>query len=922
MRVFNLFVFWSLVALAAFGQDPKSVLLRRDSVTFVSPAWYAEVPRGSDVSFESTDTARFRPFTFSEAYTRRPVWWKFYLRPADSARRLVFLPPLADRIELYVPVSGGYERLEAGRLSRVPVRHDILESTLLSVPAKKPDYSRPFYLFVRNLTSPEPVPLRPGKVSLSRTDRPMRYEILQSGQTRKYQIYLGILGLAFFLFLISYRITGDRNFFNYSLYLLALVAVFVHQIPFLHNALSNLNPPLPGIVGRLGIIAAALAYFRFLVGLLETPRYAPRLNRLIGVVWVAALMYAAWKAVQMFVWPDFPYDYELYVWFHALFMAVGLFIFSVMWFRPVPPIKKIIILGSYLLVAGHLMSMVSRSDFPFLNMVLAEIVLFFTIILLHYKRVHEERVQYKLHLLAEQQKRENLQALSEMKSQFFSHVSHEFRTPLTLIHALLNRLEKERPELVETYVRPVRRHARRLLELVDQLLDLTRLQSKTLEPNLRTARPLALIRMWCEGFRPVAKEKEINFVVRVPDEEIIAKVDSDFLQKIWTNLLSNAFKYTPRGGTVICDAVAEKGRLVFEIKNTGEGLSAEELERVFDRFYQKNPGSEGAGLGLSLVKELVKTLGGRIEARSEAGGWTVFRVELPLELPRGEPLSTEGDSLEEPETEQRSGKEEVPLILVIEDHPEMRSYVAGLLEDEFKVLAAADGEEGVRLARETVPDLVISDIMMPGMDGYAVCRTLQNDFRTSHIPVILLTAKGSREDKRRGTGCGAVDYIVKPFDEEVLKSKVRNWMRTLENQRRRHSREVLLEDSVRDIGDPEKTFWKKLDQLLARKLSDPHFGVENLANELGVNRMQLHRKLKALTGLSVSEFLRARRLRAAARLLETTRWTVNEVAYAAGFNTPSYFVRRFKEAFGLTPGEYREKVKAERKPSLRFKRKK
>ncbi len=901
-----------LTVFTSYGQNPQPVILSaKDSLYSLNRAsFFIEKKSTTSISLDNIRHQNFQKIPAEPLYTHSPVWFKFYISPQTKARLLGFLPPLTDRAELYVPVQGGYRKYTGGRLSERPVRYDILESAALYLPADKPDYSRPFYLHLTNITAPEALPLNPGKILLSDKKMPLHYHILRTGKTRKYQIYLGIIALAGLLFLLSFIITRDRNFLHYSLYLLALTAIFVHQIPFLHNFLIRIHPFVPGWISRMGIIFTALGYFYFVVQLLETSRYAPRLDKLIRWVLATGLFYGAWKLFQMILWPEFPGSYPLYIVFHGLFMAVSFFIFTGLWFKPVPRIKKVVILGSYLLIAGHLFSMLFRNDFYFLNTVLAEIGLFYAVILMQYKRIHEERVRYKLHLLAEQQKRENLQALDQMKSKFFSHISHEFRTPLTLIYASLNRIEEKIPPGDSHHIHAIRRHGGRLLELVDQLLDLTKLQSRAMRPHIRKANLHRFARLICENFIPWAEEKNIRYEIRIEPEEHEAFFDKDFLQKMFTNLISNAFKYTPEAGAIICSAYTKNGRFVFEIKNTGEKLNQEELSRLFERFYQKNEYAEGAGIGLSLVKELAQAHGGEISVESGPDAWIVFRLILPVEpeIYRDKGLLPE-EALPGPAEKSREEKEDKPLLLIIEDHPGMRNYIAALFEEDFRVLQAGNGEEGIRMAMEHVPDIILSDLMMPGADGYEVCRRLKNDFRTSHIPLILLTAKGEPDAKRKGTGCGAVDYIVKPFDESILKDKVRNWMRILEKHRKRYKQETIL--SVKDlaVNDTDEKFLEILEKILKERLSDPEFGVNDLAGEMHMSRMQLHRKLKALTGLSASEFLRSQRLKAAAQLLRHTDYNVGEIAYVSGFNNPSYFARIFKETYGVTPAEYRKKSK-------------
>jgi YesN/AraC family two-component response regulator len=339
---------------------------------------------------------------------------------------------------------------------------------------------------------------------------------------------------------------------------------------------------------------------------------------------------------------------------------------------------------------------------------------------------------------------------------------------------------------------------------------------------------------------------------------------------------------------------------LFEIENTGKGLTPEQQKRIFERFYQIDPHAEGMGLGLSLVKELVEVLGGSISVESEQGKRTRFLVQIPLEKPAEIPEETPS-----PQPEQVSGDQ--PVLLILEDHPEVRLYIAGLFRDQYTVMEAASAAEAWEKAVQTLPNLIISDIMMPGEDGFSFCRRLKSDMRTAHIPLIFLTAKTEQADKQQAASCGAHDLVVKPFDEKVLKHKVQNLLDMLKRHRHRYRQEVFLTPKDLAITPLDEKFLEKMEKILEERLSDPAFGVDTLARTMHMSRMQLHRKIKALTGLPASDFLRSQRLKHAARILKTTDLSVNEIAYQSGFNNPSYFVRRFKQAYGMTPGEYRKK---------------
>ncbi len=869
-------------------------------------------------SFDEFRDLSLEPVVKKRKKVHRDIWYKFFIRPMIKADTLAFMAALTDISELFVPFKDHYEKFKGGRLSQKKIRYDILESSAEFIPTDRIDFSRPFYLHLKNIMAVEGISLtRPGSVILSDRHLALHYHILKNGVTRKFQVYLGIISLAFLLFFISFLITRDRNFLNYSLYLLGIPVVFVHQIPFLHNLLGEIYPYLPGMVSRLGIILTSLTYFYFAVRILETEKYAPELRTLVKFVINMTLVYAGIKIFQMTLRPNFTGQFSLYLLFNMLFMGLSLLTFTIMWFKPIPRIKKIIILGSYLLIAGHLISIVWKNDFYFLNTVFAEIALFFTVVLLRHKQIYEERVRYKFNLEVAQHQRENLQILDEMKSRFFSHISHEFRTPLTLINASLNQIEKEISTSgnLKKHIKRIRHHSERLLELVNQLLDISKLQSHALKPQISQGNLKQLIAMLCDSFSDVAKEKKINYLIHLNFDEEFAWFDKDFVHKILDNLLSNAFKYTPEGGTVICNVEMHDNKFIFEIKNTGEGLTQEELPHIFDRFYQKDETAEGAGLGLSLVKELINKHLGEIHVDSTPGEWTVFSVILPTDqqtymdagLLTQEQIS---DTVEPGLTTHKSLTTlhgEKPVLLVIEDHPEVREYIVEIFQNKYNVLQASEGKEGIRLAIESVPDLIISDIMMPGINGFEVCEKLKNDIRTAHIPFILLTAKADKKDIRKGTRCGAVDYITKPFDEEELLFKVENLLHTLLLYKKRSYREALLVSKNTDLTGIDEKFLEHVEKILQARLTEPSFSVENFARAVNMSRMQLHRKLKALTGLSATEYIRLQRLRLAARLLSKPGVNINEVAYTVGFNSPSYFIRRFKETYGVTPKEFAEK---------------
>jgi signal transduction histidine kinase/DNA-binding response OmpR family regulator len=568
-------------------------------------------------------------------------------------------------------------------------------------------------------------------------------------------------------------------------------------------------------------------------------------------------------------------------------------------------------------------------------------------------------------LQAEQQQLETarLQELDRMKSRFFANISHEFRTPLTLILGPAEQLEEEvagarAKEKLDT----IRKNAQRLLRLINQLLDLSKLESGKMQLRAAPGDLVEFLRGLTFSFAALAERKRIALRFEARSEKLLAYFDRDKMEKIFSNLLSNAIKFTPEGGVVILDcgfeisdsaipdlglrhadskdpAIQNPKSAIINVKDTGIGIPADKLARVFDRFYQVDTSStreyEGTGIGLALVKELVELHHGTVSVASAVGKGSTFTVRLPLgkdhlapeevlEISEqysvtSEQLSVISDqspvtSNEQPATSDESERSGDPalagqpaLILLVEDHAEMRRFVRNELEPNYRVLEAGDGEAGWQQAIEAIPDLVISDVMMPKMNGFELCRRLKSDERTSHVPVILLTAKADQPDKLAGLETGADDYLAKPFDSQELLARVKNLIAPRRALRERFKSQVVLKPSEIAITSVDEAFLKKVMAAVEKHLAEEEFDVETLCREVGISRPQLHRKLTALTGRAANELIRTMRLQRAADLLAKNAGTIAEIAYMVGFSSQGYFTKCFQEQYGLTPREYAKK---------------
>jgi signal transduction histidine kinase/ligand-binding sensor domain-containing protein/DNA-binding NarL/FixJ family response regulator len=550
----------------------------------------------------------------------------------------------------------------------------------------------------------------------------------------------------------------------------------------------------------------------------------------------------------------------------------------------------------------------------------------------HQQIIRRERLRNRLQL--QTLEADKMYEMDQLKSRFFANISHEFRTPLTLILGPLEKFVAETDdEKKKSVFKMMQRNTRRLLNLINQLLELSRLESGNLKLNKKPVALNPFLKGVVLSFSSLAERKEINFRFRYPDGNDVVFIDSDKLEKIIVNLLSNAFRYTPSGGDVIFTARFEKQeskeRLVLEIsvEDTGQGISEEQQKQIFNRFYQTNTSDnatkKGTGIGLALVSELVELHEGEISVESKPGKGSRFLIRLPLETAAyqelmvyqiDEQLSGEREmevieselleDISEMEAIIDDKPEEKSSILVVEDNADVRGFIKEILGDSYLIEEAANGEEAFHLATSEVPDLIISDLMMPKMDGIELNKRLRQEVSTSHIPVIILTAKASETNQVEGFKIGADAYITKPFSAEVLKARVSNLIENRKKLREHFSQNINLEPSSINISSIDEKFIGKVKQVMEEHMNDLMFGVEQFSEEVNMSRSQFHRKLKALTNHTPAELIRSTRIKRAAELLEKGAGSVGEVALMVGFNYSSYFTKCFQKQYGINPSEF------------------
>lgn len=513
-----------------------------------------------------------------------------------------------------------------------------------------------------------------------------------------------------------------------------------------------------------------------------------------------------------------------------------------------------------------------------------------------------------------------LEEATHAKLVFFTNISHDFRTPLTLVADPVEHLLADKTLSGDQHrmLMLIQRNVNILLRLVNQILDFRKYENGKMEFTPVSVDILSSFEGWNESFQATARKKHIHFSFDfMPETDYHTLADMEKLERIYFNLLSNAFKFTPENGKIAVRLSSlnkeDKRWIRFTVANTGSMISAEHIRNVFDRFYKIDMHHAGSGIGLALVKAFVEMHGGTIAVESDEKLGTIFTVELPVQS--CETVATEPDDilvspdsrttdilLTEEEELEKGYDSSKPSVLVIDDNEDIRSYVHTLLHTDYTVIEAADGSEGIRKAMKYVPDLIISDVMMPGIDGIECCRRLKSELQTCHIPVILLTACSLDEQRIQGYDGGADSYISKPFSSQLLMARVRNLIDSHRRLKQFFGDGQTL--AKEDVCDMDKDFVERFKSLIEEKMGDSGLNVEDLGKEMGLSRVQLYRKIKSLTNYSPNELLRIARLKKAASLLASSDMTVAEIGYEVGFSSPSYFTKCYKEQFGESPTDF------------------
>ena len=580
------------------------------------------------------------------------------------------------------------------------------------------------------------------------------------------------------------------------------------------------------------------------------------------------------------------------------------------------------------LFIGVLISITYSSCYQNIQLGYLGIALLFVVLLIGVYRFQKNKFILRSQSIIENQEAKRLKEMDEFKTRLYTNITHEFRTPLTVILGLSEQisdnLEQLPTETTKEHLGLISSNGKNLLLLINQILDLSKLESSSMMVDLVQTDIISKLQKIVESFSPFAHTKNITLNFRTELKILNMDFDKDMILKIISNLISNAIKYTNEGGKVHLLAELDTDqKLILKVIDTGTGIPKEAVPHIFDRFFQATTESLqkqiGTGIGLSLTRELVNLLEGDIAVESQLGIGTTFTVQLPIR--NNAPLEDSNISFTSLQNEvdaytvwakdpqqKKSSVEEIdddtPTLLIIEDNKDIVTYLKTILSPFYQLLTAANGKIGVELATEYIPDIVLSDVMMPEMDGFEVCNFLKKDERTSYIPIVLLTARSEIQSKLHGYERGADAYISKPFNKNELLIRLKKLIELRQKLQAQYTSFSPKEASEDIAVQMEDAFLQKLRLEVEKKIDDPTFGIMELCRTVNLSRMQVHRKIKALSGKPTSLFIRSIRLQKSKQLLLTTEMNISEIAFEVGFSDPSYFSRTFTSEFGMPPTEF------------------
>jgi len=763
-------------------------------------------------------------------------------------------------------------------------------------------------------------------------------------------LYFGFVLMMLIYNLFLYVFAKDKAFIFYTVYLLGTLMFVIYNSGSLADWVTgSLFPNKPALIHffKLFIYVGMIGYWTFVRTFMNLSKVLPTWDSIfkwLSILAIPAMLLDAYLMAST----NFSYNIsdKVSLSFAAMF-CLSIFGSAIPLIKTKDKKAYFIVFGIITMGSGILLTIFSRLqsiDFSTLSLRIGSIFEIMAFSLgLAYRRLLEERERQQAHfqlvktkLIQEQEQKEadRLKELDNLKSRLYTNITHEFRTPLTVIMGLNDRITNN-----DKAKDLIRRNSKNLLQLINQMLDLAKAEEGKLQLDLIQKDIVNYVRYLTESFLSAAESKNIKLTFYTEKTQLIIKYDEAKIQHIIQNLLSNAIKFTPDYGKIIIHVktvvIQKQSFLQIKVKDSGIGIAQKEIPHIFDRFYQSDNTStrkvDGTGIGLALTKELVNLMNGKILINSQLEKGSEFIIQLPYEeelspeiaqgfidaettiasMPlafsspsKSNKVAVEATNLIETFNLEIDNK---PLLLIIEDNEDVLTYIQLCLVDHYRINVARNGKEGLEKAYELIPDIIISDVMMPEKDGFEVTQTLKQDKKTSHIPIILLTAKATQQNKLKGLKYGADAYLIKPFDKEELLIRLEKLVE-LRNRLQQYyaSSKFLGKENKAKIDNPESIFLKEMYQIINKHLMDNDFSVPQIAQAMNMSQVQVYRKLKALTGKTPTQYIRFIRMEKAMTLLKTTTLNISEIAYDLGFSDPNYFSRTFQQVYGQTPSSIRK----------------
>lgn len=926
---FLLFPF--LIGMKALGQNPDRIL-PADSPEIsqtnyneqklltgieINPNVICDMPLEELMDRWSEKSMSYKDFLAAQkGFTNNPncAWTQlsFYNPDSSLQRRFLQFPGVWPVLECFIPANNGhFKRQTIGMRNRLKtIDFWILPKDTLRIYIKYPKAPSSIGPILRVQEMSEETVMR-----------------LRSREKFKYFL-LGIIIFPILFFMFQTIIERDPLNLAYLIFLFgagANLLTILDTIPFF-SLCPNILPSM-SLMARIFVLSCFLTLaglVKYIHHLLEVRSWPVKLYHIGNILLLAFLLVIIFPFLKPSIFTFRSYEgylsyfriLALLVFVYVIVLCVGGLLVRAKFIRPLLlAFSPFILSGSAYALSFIYLGNYSKNSIVSLIFVACfflTLLLFGVILGIRNNLIKTEKIQLE-------QESDHLKQMDQFKSRFYTNISHEFRTPLTVIKGMADQIKGQ-----EKIKALISRNSKRLIRLVDQLLDLSRAENNSLTINWVNSDVIPYLQYLTESCHSLSDQKNLNLAFFSPEKSLIMDFDEQKMEQILINLISNAIKFTPAYGSVkvMANKITRNYQPFLELKvqDTGYGISKDKLPHIFDRFYQVDNSStrkeEGSGIGLSLVKELVQILDGQITVDSKINKGTVFNVHLPIynkadkKTPSTTPIPESVTLREAPDDEviiaTSYADKDKPQILVIEDNTDVAAYIVSCLMPQYTVDSSRNGLEGLKKAQEIIPDAIICDVMMPEMDGFEVCRHLKSDQRTSHIPIILLTARAAQEDKKTGLLHGADAYLTKPFDKEELLIRLDMLYQKSQLLKEYLSKSSENEHEKNPLLQQEAKFLQQVDQIIIDHLNDELFDTQFLCRALTMSRTQLHRKLKALTNQSTASYIRSKRLKKAWCLLEETDMPIGDIAFEVGYKDFSHFSRSFLKEFGIQPNETRK----------------